>query len=81
MSRIQNLFLVTLVAGLAGCSTTAKGPITHKEYKVQVGGWQDMGEYQKAREAAVNQETRTEDDVVDCNVVDCPELIRKSGTE
>ena len=81
MPRLQNLFLLCLLAMLSACSGTAKGPVTDREYKVQVGGWQDMDEYNRVREKAVKDKDRTEDDVIDCNVADCPEMIRKSGTE
>lgn len=81
MLRIQALFLLCTVISLTACSTTAKGPVTNREYKVQVGGWQDMDEYNRLRDKAVEDKSRTEDDVIDCNVVDCPEMIRKSGTE
>jgi len=74
MPRIQSLLLLCLVSGLFACSTTAKGPVTNREYKVQVGGWQDMDEYKHAREHAM-------EGVIDCNVVDCPEMIRNNGVE
>lgn len=81
MSRIQSLLLLCLLVGLSACSTTAKGPVTNKEYKVQMGGWQDMDEYNRVRDKAVKNEERTEDDVLDCNVVDCPTMIRKNEAE
>ena len=81
MRCIQGLFLLCTVISLTACSTTGKGPITNKEYKVQVGGWQDMDEYNRVRDQAVDDKSRTEDDVIDCNVIDCPEMIRKSATE
>ena len=81
MPRIQSLLLLCLVSGLFACSTTAKGPVTNREYKVQVGGWQDMDEYKHAREHAIEQTDREEEGVVDCNVVDCPEMIRNNGVE
>jgi len=81
MSRVPSLFLILLMFLLAACSTTAKGPVTNKEYKVQVGGWQDMDEYNAVRDRAISKQERSEDDVLDCNVVDCPEMIRNSGTE
>jgi len=88
MSRLQSLFLllpVSLLAcsfgGLVACSTTAKGPVTNIEYKVQVGGWQDMDEYNRVRDKAVEDKDREPGPGDDCNVVDCPEMIRKNGTE
>jgi len=81
MPHIQSLLLLCLLGLFSACSTTAKGPVTNKEYKVQMGGWQDMDEYNRVREKAVNDKERTEDDVIDCNVVDCPEMIRKNGAE
>jgi len=81
MPHIQSLLLISLLVMLGACSTTAKGPVTNKEYKVQMGGWQDMDEYNRLRDKAVRSEDRTEDDVMDCNVVDCPEMIRKNGAE
>jgi len=83
MSRIQSLLLLCLSCGLlTACSTTAKGPATGVEYKVQVGGWQDMDEYKHQRKHAIEKSDREEDGPVDCNVMDCPELIRGGdGTE
>jgi len=81
MPHIQSLLLICLLVMLGACSTTAKGPVTNKEYKVQMGGWQDMDEYNRLRDKAVESKDRTEDDVIDCNVVDCPEMIRKNGVE
>ena len=82
MPRNQSLLLfLCVVSLLSACSTTAKGPITNREYKVQVGGWQDMDEYNHLRDHAVKQTDVDEDEVVDCNVVDCPEMIRQNGTE
>ncbi len=81
MSRIQSLLLLCLLIVLVGCSTTAKGPVTNREYKVQVGGWQDMDEYKHAREHAIKKTDREEEGVIDCNVEDCPGLIRKDGVE
>lgn len=81
MPHIQSLLLLCLLALISACSTTAKGPVTNKEYKVQMGGWQDMDEYNRVRDKAVNNKERTEDDVIDCNVIDCPEMIRKNGAE
>jgi len=81
MSRIQSLLLLCLWWTLVACSTTAKGPATGIEYKVQVGGWQDMDEYKHLRKHAVEDSDREEGEPIDCNIVDCPELIRKDGTE
>lgn len=81
MPHIQSLLLLCLLVLFSACSTTAKGPVTNKEYKVQMGGWQDMDEYNNVRDKAVNNKERTEDDVIDCNVIDCPEMIRKNGAE
>jgi len=81
MSRTQSLVLLCLLGVLSACSTTAKGPVTNREYKMQMGGWQDMDEYNRLRDKAVQGKERTEDDVIDCNVVDCPEMIRKNGVE
>ncbi len=83
MSRNQSLILLLLCVFslLNACSTTAKGPVSNREYKVQVGGWQDMDEYKHAREHAVNKTDREEEGVIDCNVEDCPEMIRDDGTE
>ena len=81
MSRIQSLLVLSLLAVPGACSTTAKGPITNREYKVQMGGWQDMDEYNRLRDKAVQNKHRTEDDIIDCNVVDCPEMIRKNGAQ
>ncbi|MCW8934549.1 MAG: hypothetical protein OQK98_07475 [Gammaproteobacteria bacterium] len=77
MPHIQSLLLICLLVLFSACSTTTKGPVTNKEYKVQMGGWQDMDEYNRVREKVVKDKERTEDDVRDCNVVDCPEMIRK----
>ena len=89
MSRLQSLFLFFLpgsllcwsLGGLVACSTTAKGPVTNIEYKVQVGGWQDMDEYNRVRDKAVENKDRQLVAGDDCNVVDCPQMIRKDGTE
>ncbi len=81
MSRIQSLLLLSLLSALGACSTTAKSPVSDREYKVQVGGWQDMDEYKHAREHAVEQTDREEGEPRECNVEDCPEMIRKDGTE
>jgi len=84
MSHLQSLLLLCLwvsVAGLFGCSTTTEGPITHNKYKVQVGGWQDMDEYKHLRQHAVEKTDREEGEPIKCNVADCPEMIRKDGTE
>ncbi len=81
MLRLQSLLLLCLLGGLVSCSTTAKGPVSKNEYKVQVGGWQDMDEYKHLRKHAVEQSDREEEGPADCNVVDCPEIIRRDGTE
>ena len=81
MLRLQSLLILCLLVALGACSTTAKGPVTNREYKVQMGGWQDMDEYNRVREKVVQDKSRTEDDVIDCNVVDCPEMIRKNGAQ
>ncbi|RDH84782.1 MAG: hypothetical protein DIZ80_04770 [endosymbiont of Galathealinum brachiosum] len=81
MLRVQSLLLLCSLVVLSACSTSAKGPVTNREYKVQMGGWQDMDEYNRLRDKAVQDKSRTEDDIIDCNVVDCPEMIRKNGTE
>jgi len=89
MSRLQSLFLFFLpgcllcwsLGGLVACSTTAKGPVTNTEYRVQVGGWQDMDEYKHLRQHAVEKSDREEGEPIVCNVADCPEMIRDDGTE
>jgi hypothetical protein len=81
MPRIQSLLLLCLLTGLVACSSTAKGPITSREYKVQVGGWQDMDQYNHARDHAVKKTDREEDDLIDCVAVVCAENIRKDGAE
>lgn len=81
MPHIKILISICLLASLSACSTTAKGPVTKKEYRVQMGGWQDMGEYNRLRDKAVQNKDRTEDDVIECNVEDCPELMRQNGAE
>lgn len=63
-------------SALIACAGTAKGSITKRQYKVQVAGWQDMDEYNRVRDKAVENKDRTEDDIIDCNVVDCPEMIK-----
>ena len=46
MLRLQSLLILfLLVVVLSACTTTAKGPVTNREYKVQTGSWQDMDEY------------------------------------
>ena len=73
----QSLFILLMVfTALIACSGTAKGPLTKREYKVQVGGWQDMGEYSKARDKAMENKHRKEGDIIDCNVVECPEMMK-----
>ncbi len=74
MLRIENLLLLFLLLVLSACSTTAKGPITNKEYRVQMGGWQDMNEYNQARDQAVRNKTRTGNAAADCSVPDCPNM-------
>ncbi len=77
MRGMQNLFIVlTVLSTLIACSGTAKGPITKREYKVQVGGWQDMDEYNQKRDKVMEDRDRSDDDIINCNVVDCPEMIR-----
>ncbi|VAW71049.1 hypothetical protein MNBD_GAMMA09-125 [hydrothermal vent metagenome] len=77
MRGMQRLFIILMLLGtLIACSGTAKGPISKREYKVQVGGWQDMDEYNQKRDKAIENKDRSEDDIIDCNVVDCPEMIR-----
>ena len=73
MLRIKILLIFIFMAILTACSTTAKGPITNREYKVQVGGWQDMDEYNKARDIAVEQKEPAKEDVQDCVPIDCRE--------
>ena len=72
MLRLQSLLILCLLAALSACSTTAKGPVTNREYKVQMGGWQDMDEYNRLRDKTVQDKGHTEDDIIDCNVVGLP---------
>ncbi len=81
MPYTLSLLLLCLLAVLSACSGSKKEHVTHREYKVQVGGWQDMDEYKKLREKAIEDKDRGEDDVIECNIIDCPEMIRKDGIQ
>lgn len=61
------LTLVFVVIFSSACSQTVKGPVTGAKYNVNIGGWKDKGEYDKARQEALKPAES------ECHVVDCPE--------
>ena len=73
----KNLILAFCICLFSlSCSKSVKGPITGHKYKVNVGGWSDMDKYKEAREQAKSQENEVERPQ-DCNIVDCPDKIKK----
>ena len=82
MIRLPLISIVAFLFGISACSTTATGPITKREYKVQVGGWQDMDRYNEVRDEVVEDKQRGEDYEVQCGMkVDCPETMSKPEAE
>lgn|GEM_PF-5400829 len=49
----RTLMMIAILLTLGACSTTVKGPITKKQYKLDVGCTDDMEAYRKLREQAV----------------------------
>ena len=66
MFRYAITLIFTLVVCVA-CSQTVKGPVSGKKYNVNVGGYKDKTEYEKARKEA------TKPAGSECQIVDCPE--------
>jgi len=60
MRGMQRLFIILMLLGTL----------------IACSGWQDMDEYNQKRDKAIENKDRSEDDIIDCNVVDCPEMIR-----
>jgi outer membrane biogenesis lipoprotein LolB len=56
MSKLRYLFLVLAMLLLAACSTTVTGPITGKNYNLDIGCTDDMQAYKREREEAVGKD-------------------------
>lgn len=81
MPRFYQLLSLCLLVLITACSTTGKSPLSGKEYKVQVGGSQNMDEYNHAREHALKQSNREEGRVEDCGARKCPDNTQMPGME
>ena len=74
---LKNIIILVCISLFSlACSKTVKGPLSGKEYKVNLGGWSDMEKYKEAREDAISKEQPLEKSQ-DCNVVDCPDSVKK----
>jgi uncharacterized protein YceK len=54
--KLYGYFLVLLL--MSGCSSTVTGPITKNKYNLEVGCTDDMRDYQRVREAVINEEIK-----------------------
>jgi len=64
--------MLTLIFTVA-CSTTVTGPITKSKYNLDIGCTDDMRDYHRAREQAVEEDTkksRTKKIDLDCPVTE-----------
>ena len=74
LKKIIILVCISLIS--LSCSKTVKGPLSGKDYNVNLGGWSDMEKYKEAREDAISKEQPLEKSQ-DCNVVDCPDSVKE----
>lgn len=73
----KNVMILMCVSLFAlSCSKPVKGPLTGKKYNVNLGGWSDMEQYKEARDEAISTDEPIERSR-DCNVVDCPDDVKK----
>lgn len=67
MKKLMQLFPLCAVLTLAACSTRVSGPLTGREYDVNVGCTDDMKQYAKDREAAMQDKSMgTDEKASDC---------------
>lgn len=61
---------MAICMNLWACSTTVKGPITRKQYQLDVGCTDDMAAYRRAREEAMQSGKPKPPPPADCSVDD-----------
>jgi hypothetical protein len=71
---MQKLWITTIFL-LSACSTTVTGPITGRQYHVDVGCTENMQAYQREREAVVGtgKETTAPEVKIDCPAAPDPQ--------
>lgn len=65
----MHLFIILTMLLLAACSTTVTGPVTGKQYQLDIGCTENMQAYERDREAVVGKKTDTTPPEVK---IDCP---------
>ena len=65
----MRIFWLMMIFLLSACSTTATGPITGRQYNIDVGCTDNMKAYTREREAVVGTKTETTAPEVK---LDCP---------
>jgi hypothetical protein len=65
----MRLFIIVTMLLLVACSTTVKGPVTGKQYQLDIGCTENMQAYERDREAVVGNKTDTTPPEVK---IDCP---------
>ena len=66
----MRLFIILTMLLLVACSTTVKGPITGKQYNLDIGCTENMQAYEREREAVVG--TKKTDATPPEVEIDCP---------
>ena len=71
----MRLFLITILFMVVGCSTTVTGPITGRQYDLNLGCTDNMQNYKREREQVVEKESESAPPAakLDCPVVDAPQ--------
>ena len=65
----MRLFIILTVLLLAACSTTVTGPVTGKQYNLDIGCTDNMQDYQRQREAVTGEQVESPESEVK---IDCP---------
>lgn len=65
----MRLFIILTMLLLVACSTTVTGPVTGKQYQLDLGCTENMQAYERDREAVVGNKTDTTPPEVK---IDCP---------
>lgn len=71
----MRLIMLMVFSVLAGCSTTVTGPITGRQYNLEIGCTDNMQAYQRERQEVVGKQSdgTSGDEKIDCPVSPKPE--------